>query len=345
MNIVAAFKAAIDARLTQSQLTAWLVLMMQTACYGKAEDDLADSRLEKLSGLRRDRARTAVQGVVDAGLFEVVGKGKYGTIYRIPESFRQKGKVRFAPITNRDEQSATFQTPPSNTDTDLPTLLDTYLLLTEIHQLLASSLPDQGEQLANSGLDDTRKLVTNINKPIHNKTTTTLTNNGDAEEQLAATPTTNQLPVAASCAIDPIALQYPETLNAEERAQAPLKLDGLHPDIAQEVLDALAWKMANGEVKKSNIGLLHWLASQARDGNFDRTPALEWRKHRQETQRKQANIAMTELNNLANEIRQLQWLVKMGGETDQRTIAKIEQMKTCYWMKLESFTVAQQGNR
>ncbi len=345
MNIVAAFKAAIDARLTQSQLTAWLVLMMQTACYGKAEDDLADSRLEKLSGLRRDRARAAVQGVVDAGLFEVVGKGKYGTIYRIPESFHQKGNIRFVPITNREHQSATSHTQPSNTDTDSPTLLDTYLLLTEVHQLLASSLPDQGEQLANSRVDDTRKLVTNINKPIHNKTTTTLTNNGDAEEQLAATPTTNQLPVAASCVIDPIALQYPENLDAEERAQAPLKLDGLHPDIAQEVLDALAWKMANGEVKKSNIGLLHWLASQAREGNFDRTPALEWRKHRQETQRKQANIAMTELNNLANEIRQLQWLMKMGGETDQMTVEKIEQMKAYYWAKLKSLTVAQQENR
>jgi hypothetical protein len=99
------------------------------------------------------------------------------------------------------------------------------------------------------------------------------------------------------------------------------------------------------EHDKSNIGLLHWLASQAREGNFDRTPALEWRKHRQETQRKQANIAMTELNNLANEIRQLQWLVKMGGETDQMAVEKIEQMKAYYWAKLKSLTVAQQENR
>jgi hypothetical protein len=189
------------------------------------------------------------------------------------------------------------------------------------------------------------ELVTDINKPIHAETTTTLTNPGDADEQLAAASTTSQTPLDNSCALNPTALQYPEALDAEEQAQAPLKLDGLHPTIAQEVLDALAWKIANREVKKSNIGLLHCLASKARDGTFDRSPALEWHKHRQENQLNQANITRTDLNNLANKIKQLPWLVKMGGSTDQIMLEKIEQMKAYYWTKLESFKVAQQENR
>lgn len=83
MSMITLLRALLDADLSKSNLTMSLTLLMQTAGYGKVEDDLSDSRLEQLSGLRRDRARAAVREIVGMGLFEMAGKGKYGTLYRI----------------------------------------------------------------------------------------------------------------------------------------------------------------------------------------------------------------------------------------------------------------------
>jgi hypothetical protein len=216
-------------------------------------------------------------------------------------------------------------------------------------------------------------LVTDINKPKHTKTTTTLNpdreetcperwpehwdrlgdggNDFQAWEQYAAAvneqpahtavpeptlPAKRSIPASPATGITAEILQYPAALTADELADAPKKLDGLHPQMAQEVLDALAWKMANGEVKKSNIGLLVWLANSARTGAFDRTPALEWRKQQQEQQGKLAKVTVTELNNLANEIKALQAIYKAGGIDNPALLGQIEKMKTDYFEKVSN---------
>jgi hypothetical protein len=419
MNMVAVFDEVISRKPAASEWLAWACLMRQTLCFGKAEDDLADSRLEKLAGLRRDRARAAVRDVVGMGLFEIAGKGKYGTVYRIPARFLDdSGHIGFNTNMGASETDAygTYDdqtiTTPDGAETTAPehsgayqglvevnrmlveanqVLVNTNQDLVKTNQLLVNSLPKFGEGLTNSWSNAHQELVTDINKPKHTKTITNLTpDSGEGDEDAQerwpehwgqagkggdgfqawgeyaamAAPQANKPATAATglaChtvptpAVDTAAsaqaggmaadaLQYPPSLSAEERAEAPKKLDGLHPQIAQEVLDALAWMMANSKVKKSNIGLLCWMVREARNGTFDRTPALEWRKGQQQAQAKQETIGVTELNLLANEIRALQAIQKAGGVENPTLAAQVEGMKASYFQKLEAYKEAQVGN-
>jgi hypothetical protein len=396
MNMVAVFDEIISHKPAASEWLAWASLMRQTLCFGKAEDDLSDSRLEKLTGLRRDRARAAVNGVTGKGLFETVGKGKYGTVYRIPERFLgDDGYIGFN-TTNlgasmgASETDAYADITADEAETTAPehgeayqvlvnanrmlveanqVLVNTNQELVETNRNLVNALPTLGEQLTKTRSNDYQELVTDINKPKHNKTTTTL--NPDVEEaperwpehwgqagqgvddfqaweKYAAMPApitacqsdhaTLATPASQTNGFNTEALQYPEALTAAELAKAPGKLDGLHPTIAQEVLDALAWKMANGSVK-TPIGLLVYMANKAREGEFDRTPALEWRKGKQAIQAKQDGITLVELNNLGLEIKQAQRLHKASGQAV--FFEQAEAMKATYFQKLEVYKAAQ----
>jgi hypothetical protein len=199
-------------------------------------------------------------------------------------------------------------------------------------------------------------LVTDINKPKHNITLTTL--NPDAGEEaperwpghweqagqgvddFQVWEKYTALPTLASQTngINAEALQYPAGLSAEEREKAPSKLDGLLPAVAQNVLDALAWKMAH-ETVKTPIGLLVFMANKARNGTFDHTPALGWRKRQQDTQIQQSRITAVELNNLAIEIKATQRLYKESGQAIFHQ--QEEAMKATYFQKLEVYKVAQ----
>ena len=405
MNMVAVFDEIIRLKPAASEWLAWACLMRQTFCFGKAEDDLADSRLEKLTGLRRDRARAAVRTVVDMGLFDHAGKGKYGTLYRIPQRFLgDDGYIGFSSNIGANigasETDAYADISADEAETNTPehgeayqklvetnrmlvdanqVLVNTNQKLVDANQVLVNALPSFGEQLTKTRLNAYQELVTDINKPKHTKTTTTLNldseepyperwpehwdrlvgggNDFQAWEQYAAAaneqpahtavpestlPAKRSIPASTASGITAEALQYPAALTADELADAPKKLDGLHPQMAQEVLDALAWKMANGEVKKSNIGLLVWLANSARTGAFDRTPALEWRKQQQEQQGKLAKVSVTELNNLSNEIKALQAIYKAGGIDDPTSLEVINAKKATYFQQLEIYKLTQQ---
>jgi hypothetical protein len=107
MNMVAVFDEIISRKLTASEWLVWACLMRQTLCFGKAEDDLSDSRLEQLSGLRRDRARTAIREIVNLGLFDIGGQGKYGTVYSIPARFLDySGYIGFSANVGGSETDA-----------------------------------------------------------------------------------------------------------------------------------------------------------------------------------------------------------------------------------------------
>ncbi len=344
MSMITLLRALLDADLSKSNLTMSLTLLMQTAGYGKVEDDLSDSRLEQLSGLRRDRARAAVREIVGMGLFEMAGKGKYGTLYRIPAQFLgEGGYIGFSlPAIGQSETDAYTEyaeVPEHNTATDLTAtyqnlvnehqqLLDSHQVLVSAHQnlvetnrILVNTLPSLGEQLTETRLNANQNWVTDINKPQQIKTTTPL--NPD---------------IGAMPEHWPDALQYPTGLSVAELAEAPKKLDGLHPAVAQDVLDALAWKMANGKVKKSNIGLLFWLSNEARNGTFDHTPALEWRKRQQAVQLAQTKMAAGELRELDRQIQTLQSFQKLEPEGSGQWVLygrQIETKKTDYYQKLE----------
>jgi hypothetical protein len=388
MNMVAVFDDIISRKPAASEWQAWACLIRQTLCFGKVEDDLSDSRLEKLTGLRRDRARAAVRNIVDLGLFEIAGKGKYGTVYRVPKRFLgDDGYIGFSANIGASETDAYAEITEDTHETVTPehndayqNLVETNRMLVEVNQVLVNAnqelvkthqdlvnrLPTIGEQLTKFWSNAYQELVTDINKPKHNKTPTTLNPDSGEEvpeteieerwpeqwerlgqgvdnfqvwEQYAATPA-SQAPIAgkptpasqtSARGINAEALQYPEALTAEELVEAPKKLDGLHPQVAQEVLDALAWKMRSGTVRKP-IGMLVHLANKAREGTFDRTPALEWRKAQQSAQAKENAISAVELNNLAVEIKNIQRLHKESGE--EVFFEQAEAMKATYFEKL-----------
>jgi hypothetical protein len=393
MNMVAVFDEIISRKPAASEWLAWAGLMRQTLCFGKTEDDLADSRLEKLTGLRRDRSRAAVRDVVGMGLFEIAGKGKYGMVYRIPSRFLgDDGYIGFntniGASMGASETDAYAEIPADEAETNTPehgeayqelvnanrnlvnanqalvesnrVLVNTNQALVETNRNLVNALPSYGEQLTKTRLNANQELVTDINKPKHNITLTTL--NPDIGEEAEESPerwskhwgqaeqgvddfqvwgkyAALAAPASQTNGFNPEALQYPTGLSAAELAKAPGKLDGLHPTIAQDVLDTLAWKMANGSVK-TPIGLLVYMANKAREGSFDRTPALEWRKGKQSAQAaKQDGITLVELNNLAIEIKAAQRLHKESGQ--EVFIEQAEAMKATYFQKLEAYKAAQ----
>lgn len=412
-------KAALESALTPSQQTAFLALLLQTAGYGKVEDDLADSRLEKLSGLRRDRARAAVAALEGSQLVTVAGKGRYGTVYRIPERFLADGEsgsnraafpalkdnmagegmVCTATVQDNSEAGELLETRYQQLLAAHQTLLETNQHLVDSNRQLVSTnqnlvdayqqlvnglpknggrLPKSGEALTESWVETPRISVTDTIKPRQDKTATIpnpaseetsperwtahwdLVGHGDDDfqvwEQYAAATARCQHPTPASAGEQPAptnqasgitaeALQYPAALTAEELTEAPKKLDGLHPQMAQEVLDALAWKMANGEVKKSNIGLLVWLAKTARMGTFDRTPALEWRKRQAQEDSHNCTLLKTELSNLNNEVKTLQGLQKAlpeGSDAWDSFTAQIG-AKKAEWYRVRDMLQAQAG--
>lgn len=78
-------------------------------------------------------------------------------------------------------------------------------------------------------------------------------------------------------------LEYPEGLSAGERGEARKKLAGLSTDLAQQLLDELAGRMAAGAIRVTSLAYLRGLIKKAHAGEFTPEVALrvaETRKHR-----------------------------------------------------------------
>ncbi len=76
--------SALAADLTQNQLRAFLAVMHQTLCYGKASDAITDKRLGKLANVRVDRLRPALHGLVEKGIIEAQEHPYFDGEYSIP---------------------------------------------------------------------------------------------------------------------------------------------------------------------------------------------------------------------------------------------------------------------
>lgn len=80
---IALIDAALGADLNKNELKTFLVLFRQTLCYGKTSDALTFKRVAKLSGIRKDRIKPALQRLVSTGLFEATPHKLYEHAYRI----------------------------------------------------------------------------------------------------------------------------------------------------------------------------------------------------------------------------------------------------------------------
>ena len=79
--------AGLSANLKQNELKVFLVLLRQTIGFGKSHDHLTDKRIAQLSGLRVDRCRMAVDGLIQKGLFDGIESTDFDFRYDIPAHF------------------------------------------------------------------------------------------------------------------------------------------------------------------------------------------------------------------------------------------------------------------
>lgn len=103
-NIV---EKALAADLTKNEYKALLLLLSKTLGYGKAEDKLTDKRIAFLSGMRIDRSRVAVEGVLKAGLFQRERSAEYQNKYRISDELIQaENGIFFTPALPKSRRKS-----------------------------------------------------------------------------------------------------------------------------------------------------------------------------------------------------------------------------------------------
>lgn len=81
-------QAATQARLSKQESQVFLVLMSKTIGYKKWQDDIAMSQLVKLTQMRSDKINLALESLIEKGLIEILGQGRYGKIYAIAQTFQ-----------------------------------------------------------------------------------------------------------------------------------------------------------------------------------------------------------------------------------------------------------------
>ncbi|WP_162596677.1 replication protein [Thiofilum flexile] len=93
---------ALACDLTQNELKVFLVIYSKIITYGKTADAISYSQLTKLSGIRKDRALIAAQGLIKKGLFTTTPHKLYDQTYTIH------------PDLLTDNDLFYFPTPPKN---------------------------------------------------------------------------------------------------------------------------------------------------------------------------------------------------------------------------------------
>lgn len=92
MSLVTLLDNALIADLSKSEWRAFAALLRQTLGFNKISDALTFGRLAQLTGLRKDHAKAAIQGVLKAGLFTQSEHPDYEFMYTVAhaESIRPK---------------------------------------------------------------------------------------------------------------------------------------------------------------------------------------------------------------------------------------------------------------
>lgn len=88
MNLIPLLDNALAADLSKSEWRAFAALLRQTLGFNKISDALTFGRLAQLTGLRKDHAKAAVQGVLKAGLFSQSEHPDYEFMYTVAHAER-----------------------------------------------------------------------------------------------------------------------------------------------------------------------------------------------------------------------------------------------------------------
>jgi hypothetical protein len=105
---------------TKNELLVAMTLSNQTLGYGKISDPLTDKRLAKLTGIRLDRLRPAINAVIATGLFDRKHHKRFGYEYSIGEKFLEthQGKV-YTPFISQSSATSEIQNPLMRNNCDL----------------------------------------------------------------------------------------------------------------------------------------------------------------------------------------------------------------------------------
>ncbi|VAW83075.1 hypothetical protein MNBD_GAMMA16-853, partial [hydrothermal vent metagenome] len=117
-------EAALIANLSKNEAKVFIALLNQTLGFGKSFDHLTYKRLAQLTGIRLDRLYEAVDGVIDAGLFEQETSSYYDYRYQIAEKFLKQSPIFFTPhlpkngnnLPKEEDLSVPQNDPPKNGD-------------------------------------------------------------------------------------------------------------------------------------------------------------------------------------------------------------------------------------
>lgn len=277
--LISVLDAALDAGLSKRQWAAFVAILRQTVGYRKRRDDISARRLEQLTGIQRNHIWRAKHELETLGLVDSQ-PGRYGERLALT-----------ALVTALEKVTEQVSEPETEAAPDMP-------------EKALSTSPNSGGQRARFRREARPKQATTLSN---------LTQVNHTLPQDSASPPDAKPDSASAC------LPYPPDLSPQERQQAAVKLDGLQPDKARQVLRIWQLKIERGEVKKSRLGLLHALVQAARQGTLD-TRLLEeqhtqWQRQVQWQQRESWIERQT----------QVRWLKEMAS-LQSLSVAEVKQM-------------------
>ena len=116
-------------KLKRNELLVAIYLLEKTLGFGKPKDQLTTGIIAYHTGIRKDRVKSAIQGVLDSGLFERKTSPRFEYEYQIGQQFLDQHKGHFfAPALPKNGKS--FR--KSGTYSSLPTQFFTFTYTTTV---------------------------------------------------------------------------------------------------------------------------------------------------------------------------------------------------------------------
>lgn len=125
MNLIHLIDQALAADLSKSEWRAFAALLRQTVGFNKISDALTFGRLAQITGLRKDHAKAAVQGVLKAGLFSQSEHPDYEFMYTVAHAERVEIRRESKPDQEKpaEPETADLLTYPTEIDHETRTNL------------------------------------------------------------------------------------------------------------------------------------------------------------------------------------------------------------------------------
>jgi phage replication O-like protein O len=251
-------KASLDADLNKNEAKVFSALVHQTIGFSKASDNLTDKRLAHLTGMRIDRLRLAIDGVIAKGLFEVEPSRHYDYHYSIAEKFLNDDNAFFAPhipkkgidFSKKEEVSEIKNVLPKNRD--IHTITFTSFNPTYSNPQQQSLVQVVSERPVDEIVSEQAIEEMVVQQPI--------------EEMVIQQPV-EQLVENLAPKKDVVVVDLPKNIEAQHHAACSAALMGLSGEQRQRVLITLEIKQKT-EVVYNSVGLLIALAKAEGEGRL-----------------------------------------------------------------------------